>query len=94
MMAEIWPPAAHFTDDNSIHFSDVIMGMMLSQITRLTIIYSTVYSGADQRKHQSSTSLAFVWWIYRWLVNSPHKWPVMQKMFLFHDVIMCNWNQM
>ena len=32
-----------------------------SQITSLTIVYSTVYSGADQRKHQSSASLAFVW---------------------------------
>ena len=29
---------------------------MASQMTSLTIVYSTVYSGADQRKHQSSTS--------------------------------------
>ena len=29
------------------------------QITSLTIVYSTIYSDADQRKHQSSTSLAF-----------------------------------
>ena len=36
------------------------MGMVASHITSLTIVYSTVYSGADQRKHQSSTSLAFV----------------------------------
>ena len=36
------------------------MGVMASQITSLTIVYSTVYSGEDQRKHQSSTSLAFV----------------------------------
>ena len=42
------------------HYSDVIMSMMLSQITSLTIVYSTVYSGAEQRKHQSSMSLAFV----------------------------------
>ena len=35
------------------------MGVMASQITSLTIVYSTVYSGADQRKHQSSASLAF-----------------------------------
>ena len=33
---------------------------MASQITSLTIVYSTVYSDADQRKHQSSASLAFV----------------------------------
>ena len=36
------------------------MGSMASQITSLTIVYSTVYSDADQRKHQSSASLAFV----------------------------------
>ena len=42
----------------------------------------------DQRKHQSSTSLAFVWGIHRWPVNSPHKGPVAQKMFPFDDVIM------
>ena len=41
------------------HYSDVIMSTMPSQITCLTIIYSIVYSGADQRKHQSSASLAF-----------------------------------
>ena len=58
------------------------------QITRLTIVYSSVYSDADQRKHQSSASLAFVWGIHRWPVNSPHKWPVTLKMFPFDDVIM------
>ena len=42
-----------------------------------------------QRKHQSSTSLAFVQGIHRWPVNSLHKGPVMRKMFLFNDVIMC-----
>ena len=60
------------------------MGAIASQITSLTIINSTVYSGTDQRKHQSSASLAFVWWP----VNSPHKWPVTRKMFPFDDVIM------
>ena len=67
-----------------VHFSDVIMGTMASQITSLTIVYSTAYSGADQRKHQSSASLAFVWEIHR---NSPHKWPVTRKMCLYDDVI-------
>ena len=47
------------------HYSDVIMNTMASQITSLTIVYSTVYSGADQRKHQSSASLAFVRGIHR-----------------------------
>ena len=45
----------------STHYSDVIMGATMSQITNLSIVYSTVYSDADQRKHQSSASLAFVW---------------------------------
>ena len=64
------------------------MGTIASQITSLTIVYSTVYSDADQRKHQSSASLAFVRGIHRGPVNSPHKWPVTRKMFPFHDVIM------
>ena len=50
---------------NGDHYMDVIMTTMGSQITSLTIVYSTVYSGADQRKHQSSASLAFVWGIHR-----------------------------
>ena len=70
------------------HYSDVIMGTMASQITSLTIVYSTVYSGVDEIKHQSSASLAFVRGIHRGPVNSPHKWPVTRKMFPFDDVIM------
>ena len=70
------------------HYGDVVMTTMASQITTLTIVYSTVYSGADQRKHQSSASLAFVQGIHRGPVNSPHKWPVTRKMFPFDDVIM------
>ena len=61
---------------------------MASQITSLVIIYSTVHSGTDQRKHQSSASLAFVWGIHRGPVNSAHKWPVTRKMFSFDDIIM------
>ena len=60
----------------------------MSQITSLAIVYSTVYSGADQRKPQSSASLAFVRGIHRGPVNSLHKWPVTRKMFPFDDVIM------
>ena len=71
----------------NIHYDDVIMSAMASQIT-LTIVYSTVHSGADQRKHQSSASLAFVRGIHRWPVNSPHKGTVTGKMFPFDDVIM------
>ena len=64
------------------------MGAIASQITSLTNVYSTVYSGADQRKQQSSASLAFVRGIHRWPVHSPHKGPVTRKMFPFDDVIM------
>ena len=48
-----------------IHYDDVIMTTMSSQITSLTVVYSAVYSDSDQRKHQSSASLAFVWGIHR-----------------------------
>ena len=76
-----WP--SHF------HYGDVIMDAIASQITSLTIVYSIVYSDGDQRKHQSSASLAFVRGIHRGPVNSPHKWPVTRKMSPFDDVIMC-----
>ena len=69
------------------HNGDVIVGAIASQITSPVIIYS-FYSGADQRKYQSSESLAFVRRIHRRPVNSPHKWPVTRKMFPFDDVIM------
>ena len=67
------------------HYSDVIMSAMASQIK---IVYSTVYSGAYQRKHQSSASRAFVRGIHRSPVNSPHKGPVTRKMFPLDDVMM------
>ena len=69
------------------HYNDVIMSVIASQITGVAIICSAICSGADQRKHQSSASLAFVMVIHRWPVNSPHKWPVSGKMFLFDDVL-------
>ena len=46
-----------------VHYDDVIMDTIASLITSLTIVYSTVHWDADQRKHQSSASLAFVWGI-------------------------------
>ena len=64
------------------------MGAISSQISSFPIGYSTVYSGSDQRKHQSSASLAFVRGIHRSPVNSPHKWPVTRKIFPYDDVIM------
>ena len=65
------------------HYSDVIVHAMASQITSLTIVYSTVYSGTDQRKHQCSASLAFLRVIHQWPVNSSHK-----VLVTFDDVIM------
>ena len=70
------------------HYDDVMMRAKASEITSRTIVYSTVYSGTDERKHQSSTSLAFVRGIHRWPVVPPHKGPVTRKMFPFDDVIM------
>ena len=78
----------HKSNGESLHYNDVTMGAMASQTTSLAIVYSTEYSGADQRKHQSSASLAFVWGTHRWPVNSPHKGPVTRKMCPFDDVIM------
>ena len=79
-----------YNQDNFLpeHYDDVIKGAMASQITSLAIVYSTVYSGADQSKYRSSASMAFVWGIHRGPVNSPHKWPVTRKVFPFDDVIM------
>ena len=68
------------------------MDAMASQITSLTIVFSTVFSDADQRKHPSSASLAFVRGIHRGPVNFPHKWPVTRKMFPFVDVLMSELN--
>ena len=64
------------------------MTMLASQITSLPVVCSIVYSDVNQRKHQSSASLAFVREIHRGPVNFPHKWPVTRKMFPFDDVIM------
>ena len=67
------------------HYIHIIMGTVAFQITSLTIVYSTVYSGADQIKPQSSASLAFLKVIHRW---PEHKGLVTRKMFPFDDVIM------
>ena len=81
--------SAELHQKNWLHCGDVIMGTMASQITSLAIVYTAIYSGTDQRKHQSSASLAFVRGIHRSTVNSPHKWPVTRKLLPFDDVIMC-----
>ena len=70
-----------------IHYSDVIMSTMSSQITGVSTLCLTVCSDADQRNHQNSASLAFVKEIHWWPVDSTHKGPVTRKMFPFDDVI-------
>ena len=76
------------------HDDDVKMSVLASQITSLMIVYSTVYSGTNERKLQSSASLAFVRGIHRRPVNSRHKGPVTRKMFPFDDVIMTRVKQL
>ena len=71
-----------------VHCNDIIMSAMASQITSVSIACSAICSGADQRKRQSSASLAFVRGIHRWPVDPPRKGPVTRKLFLFDDVIM------
>ena len=63
------------------HYNDVIMSAMASQITGVSSVYSTICSDEDQRKHQSSASLAFVRGIHRSPFNSPHEEPVTRKCF-------------
>ena len=64
------------------------MGVMASQITSVSFVYSNICSDADQRKYQSCTSLAFVRGLHPLPMNSSHKGPVMRKIFPFDDVIM------
>ena len=84
---QVFMAKIYLCDTRVKHYNDRIMSAMASQITSRTIVYSTHYSGADQRKHQSSASLGIVWGIHRWPVNSPHKRPVTRKIFPFDDVI-------
>ena len=74
-----------FVVDN---YSHIIRSAMASQITSAPIGCTTVCSGADQRKHQSSASRAFVRGIHRWPMDSPLKAPVTRNMFVFDVVIM------
>ena len=72
-----------------VHYNDVIMSAMAYQINSLMVVYSTVYSDADQREHQISATLAFVRGINRWPENSPHKGPVTRKLFPFVVIMIC-----
>ena len=66
------------------------MSTMAARITSVSIVYLIVYSGADQKKYQSSASLAFVRGIHWWPVDSPHERPVTRESFPFDDAIMKN----
>ena len=79
-----------FGNTKSEHCSNVIMGAMAFQIIDVSFLYSTVYSGPNQRKHQSSVPLALLGEIRRWPVNFLHKRTVTGKMFQFDIVIMTN----
>ena len=70
-----------------VHYSDVIMSAIVYQITGVSIVYSTVCSSADERKHQSSASLSFVTGNHQLPVDSLHKGPVTRQMFPLDDVI-------
>ena len=70
------------------HYNHVTMTAMASQITGVSSVCSTLGSAMDQRRHQSSASLAFVRGIHPWLVNFPHKRPVTRKMFPLDDIFM------
>ena len=86
----IWP-RTYFTVHRQWKYwliEDVMMSTVASQITGVSIVCPTVCSGVDQRKHQSSASLAFVRGIHMWLGDFSHKGPVTRKMFPFDDVIM------
>ena len=77
-----------------IHYSDVIMCAMVSEIIGVLTVNSTVCSGIGQRKHRSFASLAFVRGIHRWQVNSPPKEPVKwAENVQFDDVIMCKFTK-
>ena len=78
--------ASQAASDIYTHYSDVIMSVIMSQITGVSMVWSSVCSGTDQ----SSASLAFVRGIHQWPMDSPHKGPVKRKIFSFDDVIMWN----
>ena len=72
----------------SEHYSVVIMSTMASQFTSVSIVCTTLCVGANQRKPQSSVSLAFVRGSHWWAVNSPHKGPLARKTFPSDEGIM------
>ena len=73
------------------HYSDIIISMIVSQITSLVIVCSTICPDIDKKKPSKLCITGLCEGIHRWLVDSAHKGPVMWKMFPpFDDVIMIN----
>ena len=79
------------------YYIDVIMTTMASQITSLTVVYAIVYSGADQRKHQSSASLAFMRGIHwdRWIPHTKGQlrgkcFHLMTSSWVWYGMVLCD----
>ena len=84
--------ACHVFCVKTWHYGDIIMSAMVSVITGVSNFCSAFCSGAAQRKHYNSASMAFVRGIHRWRWIPFTKGPVTQKMFLFADVIIISTN--
>ena len=83
-----------YPSEKSSHYSDVIMSLMASQITKFTIVYSTVYSGAEQRKRQriefpsqraSNVANVSFWWCHH--VKSREAMFVQSINFIYQIVL-------
>ena len=75
---------------NSLHYSDVTTSLMASQNTSNSTVHSTICLSQHKKKHQRVRYWPFVMGIHRWPVDSPHKGPVMWKVFPLCDIIMCD----
>ena len=87
-MCHILKKTCRFISGANCHYNDGIRSAIASQMTGISIVSSTLCSGADRRKHQNSASLAFARGIHRWPADSSHKGPATRKMFPFDGVIM------
>ena len=86
-----WEPHWKSMGLPEIHYNDVIMGTMASQITSITIVYWTVYSGAENIK-TSKNIKALRHWPLCGEITGDRKGQVTRKMFSFDDVIMIRGN--
>ena len=84
----LWVGSVTQLTSNCGHNSDVILSMMVSQITGILIVCLTICTSTAQRKYLSFVSLAFVRGIHWSPADSPHKGPLMWKLFPFDDAIM------